>query len=239
MLVFLGSESRTVVHCNRRVFLRRAGLIALSIPTVPVLGCVPDRPRQLKRRSEFGPGSITRPVLLPWSVDAVRIVTPPPELPVTYVSMGRREIYIDFDFREQVYWELRAHISVSTGVWRIPLPGDPENRPIQPGDELREFEELSIRHWDASREPTVGDIRILRGNLGDVTVAFDCAPISGGGAWFSAGPINILQCPGAADGLCREDFMSIGTARRHPERECSGQGQPVELLTWAGSPAEA
>ena len=86
------------------------------MPTVPALGCVPDRPRQLGGGFEFGPGSITRPVLLPWSVDAVRIVTPPPELPVTYVSMGRREVYIDFDFREQVYWELRAHISVSTGV---------------------------------------------------------------------------------------------------------------------------
>jgi hypothetical protein len=237
--VFLVSGLRIPVYCNRRTFLRRAGLVALSIPTLPALGCVPDRPRQLGRGFEFGSGAITRPVLLPWSVDAVRIVTPPPELPVTYVSMGRREIYIDFDFREQVYWELRAHISVSTGVWRIPLPGDPENRPIQPGDELREFEELSIRHWDASREPTVGDIRILRGDLGNVTVAFDCAPISGGGAWFSAGPIDILQCPGAADGLCREDFMSIGTARRHPERECSGQGQPVELLTWAGSQSGA
>lgn len=225
---------------DRRTFLRRAGSACLTVPAVTAwAACVPDRPGRSERTLTAGPNTITRPVLLPWSFDAVRIAAPPPELPVTYVSMGRRQIYIDYDFRESVYWELRAHISVSTGVWRIPLPGDPLREPIQPGDEAREFEELSIRDWDATLDPALGDMRILRGALSTVGIDFSCASISGGGAFFQGGPWSIRRCRAPGEGLCREDFMEIGEGTRYVDRECGEQGRPVRFLTWAGREAGA
>ena len=100
---------------------------------------------------------------------------------------------------------------MSSGLWRIPLPGDSDRVPVQPGDPLREFEELASHDWDPSVGPTEGDIRIQRGKGVSIAVDFSCAPLSGGDEWFSAGPWEIVQSRGPDDGLCREDFMSVGT----------------------------
>lgn len=185
------------------------------------------------------------------------MAAPPAELPVTYVSMRRRQVFIDFDFREQVYWDLHAHISVSTGVWRIPLVGDPPTEPVMPGDVLREFEELSIRDWDPTEDPVEADIRIMRGRAVPRTVALECAPVAGGSEWLRAGPWEILQCESLVERdaatearasraqgdwgtsgylsvpLCREDFMSVGVGTRFEARDCSRPVGPVRVMTWS------
>jgi hypothetical protein len=109
--------------------------------------------------------------------------------------------------------------------------------PIVPGDLLREFEELSERDWDPNLPPSLGDIRILRGVAMSRRIDVTCAPLSGGGAWFQAGPWEILQCWGPSDQLCREDFMSVGTGTRYTDRECTQPEGPVDVLTWAATPA--
>jgi hypothetical protein len=224
---------------DRRSFLRRVGLSALAAPTLPLLACVQepsDAPPDRAFRGaspEPRPREITRPVLLPWGEDGVRIASPPREQPVAYVSMATRQLFVDFEYRDNVYWDLRAHISVSTGFWRIPLVGDPLKEPITPGDELREFEEMSIRDWDPKAEPAEGDVRVMRGLALPTRIDFTCAPLAGGGAWYRAGPWDILQCGEPSEALCREDFLSVGAGARYADRDCTTLVAPVRVLTWA------
>jgi hypothetical protein len=178
------------------------------------------------------PTLVSRPILLPFGEDGVRIAAPPREQPAAYVSMATRQLFVDFDYRDQVYWDLRAHISVSTGVWRIPLVEDPPRVPITPGDEVREFEELSMREWDPTAEPAEGDIRIMRGGVRPLRIDFSCAPLAGGGAWFRAGPWDLLHCGDASEALCREDFRSVGTGTRYADRECTQNVGTARMLTW-------
>lgn len=232
---------------DRRSFLRRLGLSALAAPTLPLLACVPepsdaarDRAREAEgastRSGEPEMALIDRPVLLPFGEDGVRVVSAPREQPAAYVSMATRQLFVDYDYRDQVYWDLRAHISVSTGVWRIPLVEDEPKIPITPGDEVREFEELSMREWDPTTAPAEGDIRILRGRAVPVRVAFSCAPLAGGGAWYEAGPWDMLQAGGPTEALCREDFRSIGMGARYADRECTQRVGPARVLTWSALP---
>ena len=223
---------------DRRSFLRRAGVAALVVPAAPLLACAGERPGAGADPAggEHPMGDITRPILLPWSDDAVRMDAPAREMPAAYVSRARMQLYVDSAFRDQVYWDLRAHISVSTGVWRIPMAGDPPTAAVMPGDVLREFEELSEREWDATAAPTLGDIRIMRGTVVSRRVDIVCAPLAGGGAWFRAGPWDIPQCGGATEGLCREDFMSVGTGMRYADRDCTRPRGEVDFLTWACPP---
>ncbi|MDH3206557.1 MAG: hypothetical protein OEO79_08090 [Gemmatimonadota bacterium] len=220
-------------NLDRRAFLRRAALAALSAPAVGVLACTPDvLPRE--RRGEEGVGrTLNRPILLPWGPDGVRIAAPPSERPVAYMSMGRMEIYIDRDFRDRLQYALSAHISVSTGHWRIPRPGDSPLVPVQPGDAQREYEEIDLREWDALIEPVEGDLRVLRGSAADVRMEVPCAPLSGGGVWLNGGPWDLLQCGPPNEQLCREDLMEIGTGQRFSDRDCTRPAGSVRFVTWA------
>lgn len=229
---------------DRRAFLRRLGLGALAAPTLPLLACVPEPSDAARERANADSGALSRseepevavidrPVLLPFGEDGVRLVSAPREQPAAYVSMATRQLFVDFDYRDQVYWDLQAHISVSTGVWRIPLLEDAPKIPITPGDEVREFEELSMREWDPTAAPAEGDVRIMRGRAVPVRVAFSCAPLAGGGAWYEAGPWDILQAVPPTGGLCREDFRSIGTATRYADRDCTQRVGPARVLTWS------
>ena len=129
---------------------------------------------------------------------------------------------------------LAAHISVSTALWRIPLPGDDLAIPIDVGDELREFEEIHISEWDPTMDPTEGDFRVRRGLRENVDVAFDCLPMAGREGWYSAGPWEIAQCTGRGPDLCREDFMDIGTGFHHDDRPlCTERVSAVRYVTWA------
>jgi hypothetical protein len=175
-------------------------------------------------------------VVVPRPDGSVYLAAPPRELPTAYVSMERMQLYVDHDYRDQVYWDLRAHISVSTGVWRLPLRGDPPTMAVVPGDVEREFEELSEREWDPALAPSAGDIRVLRGVALPRRVDVGCVPYAGGGAWLQAGPWEVHQAWGPADRLVREDFMLVGTGTRFADRECTRPEGPVEVFTWISVP---
>lgn len=214
---------------DRRDFLRRAAALAVGAPAVGTWGCTVERQPQ-ESAVELGP---PRPILIPWGPNAVRLVAPPRERPVAYMSHRTMEIWIDLEFRDRVQHALSAHISVSTGLWRVPLPGDPSNIPIQAGDPLREFEEIDVREWDAEIEPTEGDLRIMRGGPSATEVRIECQPASGGGTWYSAEPLRLFRCGPPSGELCREDLMEVGTASRFTDRDCTRPDGTVRLLTWA------
>jgi len=221
---------------DRRAFLRRVTALGLAAPTVSTLGCGLEEIRRDDEEPGFAGLAITRPILLPWTDDAVRIRAPLSELPVAYVSKGLRRIFIGVDSRIEVSGMLPAHISVSTGLWRIPLPGDDLRIQVDAGDVLREFEETHISEWDATLAPTDGDFRIRRGRRENVEVAFDCMPMAGQRGWYSAGPWEIAQCTGRGPDLCREDFMDIGTGSRYANRPLGACSEPVgavRYMTWA------
>ena len=220
---------------DRRAFLRRATQLGLAAPTISTLGCGLE---ELQREDEDPPVSplITNPVLLPWTDDAVRIAAPLSEMPLAYVSRGLRRIYIGLDSRLQIEAMLAAHISVSTALWRIPLPGDDLRIPVDAGDELREFEETHIGEWDATLDPTDGDFRIRRGQPENVGVAFHCMPMASREGWYSAGPWEIEQCTTPGQDLCREEFMEVGTGSRYASRPLGACSEPVgtvRFVTWA------
>jgi hypothetical protein len=224
---------------DRRTFLRRAALATLGLPAVGTLACGDGgndggRAEQpVVRATPVETAAIERPILLPWGPDAVRIAAPPAERPVAYVSRGRMEIYVDLEYRDRLQYVLSAHISVSTGHWRIPLPGDSPTIPVQPGDTRREFEEIDLRIWNASLEPTEGDMRVLRGSQRPVTLSPSCEPLSGGGAFLSGGPWEVRRCGPPNDDLTREDLMEIGVGTRFAERDCSRAIGPARFVTWA------
>ena len=221
---------------DRRAFLRRFTALGLTAGTVPMLGCNLADIQNEDEPPRLPDLAITRPVLLPWTGDAVRIRAPLTELPVAYVSRGLRRIFIGLDSRIEVSVMLAAHISVSTALWRIPLPGDDLRVGVVAGDELREFEETHIGEWDARRDPTEGDFRIRRGLRENVRVAFDCLPMASREGWYSAGPWDIEQCTGRGSDLCREDFVEIGTGSHYTGRPMGACSEPVgavRYVTWA------
>ncbi len=221
---------------DRRAFLRRVTALGLAAPTLSTLGCSLEEIRGEDEEPRVASLAITRPVLLPWTDDAVRIRSPLSELPVAYVSRGLRRIFIGLDSRIEISVMLAAHISVSTELWRIHLPGDDLGIPVDAGDELREFEETPFGEWDATMDPTDGDFRIRRGRRENVEVAFDCLPMAGREGWYSAGPWEIAQCTGRGPDLCREDFMTIGTGSHYTGRPfgaCTEPAGAVRYVTWA------
>lgn len=199
-----------------------------------------------------GPATpLTRPILRPWAEDIAWIATPSGELPAAYVSMARRHVYVDHDYRDRAAWLLNAHISVSTAHWRIPLPGDPEGQPITPGDERREFEEFGIHEWDPGQTPALDDIRIVRGRRTSRAVDFACVPMVGNG-WYAAGPWTVDVASAstlgasrataddrgepestAAEDTTREDFRVAGSGMRFDERACATGGEAVQYVMWS------
>jgi len=226
---------------DRRSFLRRVGASALALPWAACVsepdGVPGEQPQAADaEQPEPAPRLITRPILLPYGEDAVRLVSAPGEMPAAYVSMATRQLFVDYDYRDQVYWDLKAHISVSTGFWRIPLLGDPPKYPDVPGDRLREFEELTMRDWDPTADPAEEDIRIMRGRPLPARVHLDCAPLAGGQAWLRAGPWDLLQCGAPEETLLREDFTAVGTGERYADRDCTRLLGSVRVLTWNALP---
>ena len=177
---------------------------------------------------------LDRPLLRPWADDIAWIAAPSTELPVAYVSMARRHVYVDHDYRDRAAWLLDAHISVSTAHWRIPLPGDEAGVPITPGDSIREFEEFGIRQWDAGASPSMDDIRIVRGRRAARAVDFACIPMVGG-AWYRAGPWSVDVAVGGSTvaDVTREDFRMAGAGFRFADRECAAQGEAVQFVMWS------
>lgn len=228
---------------TRRDFLRvvaGGGLVAGS-SLLP--GCGGESGSQGATASEDGgtPGvrvdSLTRPLLQPWADDIVRIAAPSAELPVAYVSMALRQVFVDRDFRDRASFLLDAHISVSTWHWRIPLPGDSVGVPIPPGDAMREFEELDIGEWDPEMQPAMDDIRIRRGRSAVRSVDFSCIPLAGvegpSEVWYSGGPWDVEISDGGQEDTTREDFRIIGRGLRFATRDCGGVGDAAQFVSWA------
>ena len=225
MSVFLGAQ------VSRRSFIRRASLTVLGGPALGLAACGDVRRSSPDGRSRSAAAAVTRPVLRPWADDMIWMDLPSEELPVAYVSMALRQVFVDYEYRDRAAWLLDAHISVSTALWRIPLPGDPEGQPITPGDELREFEELAMRQWDPSLSPAMDDIRIRRGVALPREVDFDCVP--GPGGWFGAGPWTMRSVSGSLAETTREDFQVLGTGLRFGDRTCVQGREAVQLVGWA------
>jgi hypothetical protein len=219
----------------------------MAAPAASFLGCAAEEPAEDASANLASPellaGDVVRPILRAWSDEAVWLDAPARELPVAYVSMSRMQLFLDSTFHDQVYWDLRAHISVSTGVWRIPLVGDPPTMAIVPGDVRREFEPLSEREWDPTEPPALGDIRITRGTAASRRVELVCAPyagpLTGDPTWLRAGPYDITQSTAPVTALVREDFGPIGTGMRFADRDCTRPRGEVDILTWSVLPVDS
>jgi len=220
---------------DRLSFLRRAAALGLAAPTLSTFGCSLEEIRREDEGASFS-RSVTRPILLPWTDDSVRIAAPLSAVPIAYVSRGLMRIYIGLEHRIRVRVMLAAHISVSTAHWRIPLPGDDLAIPVDAGDALREFVETPLGDWDPTLDPTEGDFRIRLGQRENVEVAFNCLPMAARDGWFSGGPWEIEQCMGRGSELCREGLVRIGTGSRYAGRplgSCAESVNTVEYVTWA------
>lgn len=218
---------------DRRSFLRRTAAAGLVVPTLRMLGCTPDDEGHAEGTEGAADRSITRPVLLPWTAGAVRIAAPVADLPMAYVSRGAQRVFVDGEHRDGVAVILAAHISVSSGLWRIPLLGDDLRVPIPADDALREFEETDIGEWNPESDPVEGDFRVRWGRRATVKVHFDCSPLSGEEGWLSVGPLEIVQCGMPGDGPCLEALQTVGTGTRYERRYCDAPGRDVRLVTWA------
>lgn len=242
------SDPRAAERLSRRTLLRRAGAGGLSL-LAATAGCArPDvgaeaGDRGADDRTPGAPGHLdlpaagplTRPILRGWSDDIVWIDAPLTELPIAYVSMALRQVFVDRAHRDRAAWLLDAHISVSTWHWRIRLPGDSPAEPITPGDTLREFEELDIGDWEPSMVPSMDDIRIRRGAPVGRRTEFACLPATGErDGWYRGGPWDTVVAGGSVgDDATREEFRVIGTGERYATRACSGESEVVQFVTWS------
>lgn len=218
---------------DRRTFLRRAAAACLAGPAALSSACDAPGPE-----GDAPPG----PDLLPaWvgsvqmssSADDVHLLDPAGERPLAYLSRAERRIYVARHYRERAERRLAAYVSVTTGLWRIPLPGDDPRVPITPGDPLREYEEVDVEGWDPATLPSEGDARIRAGAPVGVRIDLACEPMVGDQAWLSAGPFRVERRDGPPGDGGREDFTSIGTGSRHVDGACRDAGQPVRVLAWA------
>ncbi len=175
------------------------------------------------------------PILLEHSDGGVMIESPMPNLPLAYVSRNEKKIFVEYESRISVSVVLAAHISVSSGLWRIPLFGEDVRVPIDAGDPLREFSEHNISEWNPVALAQKGDYRIQRGLPVEKEISFQCGPILPGKGWVSGGPWLVNQCGGITQKLCREVFTSVGRGVRHDSkayRICAGTGKATEFLSW-------
>ena len=141
---------------DRRAFLKHASSASLAGLALPLASCIGDETSKLEFDGTIAGSAmvrtINRPILIPWSDNTVRILNTTSALPLAYVSLGLRRVYVENMVRDQVIGLLNAHVSVSTGLWRIPLPGDRPEQPLVPGDTSREFEVCLLYTSDAADE---------------------------------------------------------------------------------------
>lgn len=233
---------RSAPH-DRRTFLLRVGAAGVLAPFsgLAALGACapPDRGRNTSGAREAD-GGATVPDLSPATVrdlgnGAVGLHVGGGGPAVAYVSRRDRRVYLDPAWRARAHFLLGAYTSVSTGLWRIPLPGDDPRAPIVPGDELREFEATDLAAWDPEREAVPGDIRVRAGAARDVTVELPCR-LPASGAWaVRGGPWELTRLDGPAGRGGREAFVAVGSARRHATAACAGPGVEVEVLAWVAA----
>ena len=112
--------SEPLVCLSRRTFIRVTGNTMGVSALASTLGCYSGG-----QNMDDTDLMTDRPILTQWADDIVRVGIPLRELPVAYVSMAQRQVFVDPEFRDRASWLLRAHISVSTWHWRIHCPVTP------------------------------------------------------------------------------------------------------------------
>jgi len=222
---------------DRRTFLRRLGAASFGAPMLgaPVLTLTAcsDRSQTEPEASTSTPRlTVVDPIIQSYGADAACIVAPLPGPPIAYVSQGLQLVFINREFRDLLVGILSAHISVSTGHWRIPQPGEPLEEPLIPGVPQHEFEEVEIGDLDLEMEPSEGDFRIRRGRRVDATIDLACVPVLDSSLRLSGGPWHIEQCEGSGAGTCREDFVEVGIATRYGAGTCGDGAGNIRVLTW-------
>jgi hypothetical protein len=222
---------------DRRTFLRRLGAASFGAPIlgVPVLALTAcnDRP-QAENATSTSTLRLTvgDPIIRSYGTEAARIITPMSEPPIAYVSQGLQLVFIDREFRDLLVGILSAHISVSTGHWRIPQHGEPLEEPLIPGVPQHEFEEIGIGDLDLEMEPSEGDFRIRRGQRAGMTIDFSCITMADSSQQISGGPWHVEQCDGSGIGTCREDFVEFGIGSRYAAASCGKGALDIRLLSW-------
>jgi hypothetical protein len=151
---------------------------------------------------------------------------------VAYASWAEHRIYIDHEFRDRIQNILNAHISVSTGHWRIPLPGDSPKEPLTPGAPEREFEEFALANLVPPDEPTLGDFRIVRAGYVRAYIEMHCTRTEDKSQFFRGGPIDVLTGNGRLPGVIREDFRRVGSFDGFSDANCDGPARSVAALMW-------
>ena len=217
---------------DRRTFLRRLGAAGVGAPGIALLAGSDRSPPEDEAAIASAGRTVADPILRSYAGDATRIVAPISEPPIAYVSQGLRLVFVHREYRDLLVGILSAHISVSTGHWRIPQPGDPLEEPLIPGVPLREFEPVGIGDLDLEMEPSEGDFRIRRGASNRITLDFSCAPMEDQRYSCSGGPWTLDQCDGSLDGTCREDFVEVGFGTKHAGEDCANEGASARFLMW-------
>ena len=217
---------------DRRTFLRRLGAASFGAPMLTLAACSDRSQAESGASTTTARLTVTDPIVRSYGTDAARIVAPMSEPPIAYVSQGLRLVFIDRDFRDLLVGILSAHISVSTGHWRIPQPGEPLAEPLIPGVPQREFEEIGIGDLDLEMEPSEGDFWIRRGQRVETTIDFSCVPIADSSQQISGGPWRVEQCDGSGIGTCREDFVEVGIGSRYAAASCGTGALDIRLLSW-------
>jgi hypothetical protein len=217
---------------DRRTFLRRVGAAGLGAPVIALYACSDQSQPEAEASIASVGRTIVDPILRSYPVDAARIVSPMSEPPLAYVSQGLRLVFVDREYRDLIVGILSAHISVSTGHWRIPQPGDRPEEPLIPGVPLREFEPVGIGDLDLEMEPAEGDFRVRRGQRARTTIDFSCVPMVDSSRRISGGPWHIEQCDGSGAGTCREDFVELGSGFRFSDGNCQDGVGEIRLLAW-------
>ncbi len=222
---------------DRRTFLRRLGAASFGAPilggAVLTLTACNDRSQAESEASTSTPRlTVVDPIIQSYGADAARIVAPISEPSIAYVSQGLQLVFIDREFRDLLVGILSAHISVSTGHWRIPQPGEPLEEPLIPGVPEHEFEEVGISDLDLEMEPSEGDFRIRRGQRQATTIDFSCIAMADSPQQISGGPWHVEQCDGSLRGTCREDFVELGIGSRYAATSCGTGALDIRLLSW-------
>ena len=224
---------------DRRSFLRHAAPAGLAAALVALWGCGEPASRGAPAREppRTAPTGEATGLVPTWHApDDVRLTGPGPVDVVAYLSRSERRVYVDRSARDWTERRLSAYVSVTSGVWRIPLPGDDPRVPITPGDAEREYEVVDLPEWDSVRPPGEGDVRLRRRERTEVTMQLACVPLASGGGWITSGPLSIPRRDGPAGPGGREEFAVVGEARVHEDARCDGPGRRVRLLAWSAPP---
>ncbi|MCE2454360.1 MAG: hypothetical protein J4G12_00865 [Gemmatimonadetes bacterium] len=169
-------------------------------------------------------------------------------------------IHVHPGWRDRALAALGAHISVSTGHWRIRGPADSAKEPLTPGYPEREFEEIRRQPKIDDLVAARGDIRIVQASERIVRVyepACVEVPAVGvveGGPWRVPGCVDYAgpedgsvegagwtegAAPSANVEACREDLLRVGAASVAEggcgeEEVVSSARTAVDVFAWTG-----